>query len=193
MIERLGLAPAWVVGNSFGGSITLRLAGERPELFAGIIVHEPPLFGLLADDPTFSLMVSEIKTLIEGVVLRLASGDYEGGAKQFVETVALGPGMWVQLPPEARQTLIDNAPTFLDEACDPEQLVFDLDWIRGFSHPALLTTGEKSPPIFAPVLEKLSVVLRPAMVLPDSGHIPHVTHAEAYAEVISNFVRRNSS
>src|SRR5512145_308075 len=28
LIEHLDLAPAWVVGNSFGTSITLRLAGE---------------------------------------------------------------------------------------------------------------------------------------------------------------------
>jgi pimeloyl-ACP methyl ester carboxylesterase len=30
LIEHLGLVPAWVVGNSFGASITLRLAGEVP-------------------------------------------------------------------------------------------------------------------------------------------------------------------
>ena len=33
VIESLGLAPAHVIGNSFGGSIVLRLAAERPELF----------------------------------------------------------------------------------------------------------------------------------------------------------------
>src|SRR5262245_52652678 len=30
LIEHFELAPAWVVGNSFGALITLRLAGERP-------------------------------------------------------------------------------------------------------------------------------------------------------------------
>lgn len=32
LIEYLGLAPAWVAGSSFGASIALRLAGERPAL-----------------------------------------------------------------------------------------------------------------------------------------------------------------
>src|SRR5262249_47737639 len=32
LIEHLGLGPARVAGNSFGASITLRLAGERPDL-----------------------------------------------------------------------------------------------------------------------------------------------------------------
>jgi pimeloyl-ACP methyl ester carboxylesterase len=29
LIEHFALAPAWVIGNSFGASITLRLAGAR--------------------------------------------------------------------------------------------------------------------------------------------------------------------
>ena len=44
LIEHLELAPAWVAGNSFGASITLRLAAERPDLFRGLIAHEPPLY-----------------------------------------------------------------------------------------------------------------------------------------------------
>ncbi len=40
LMERLELGPAWVAGNSFGASITLRLAGERSDLLRGIIAHE---------------------------------------------------------------------------------------------------------------------------------------------------------
>jgi pimeloyl-ACP methyl ester carboxylesterase len=190
LIEQLELAPAWVVGNSFGGSITLRLAGERPELFRGLVVHEPPLFALLADDARFAAMMGQISNLIAGVAERIAAGDHKGAAEQFVETVALGAGMWAQLPSESQQTLIDNAPTFLDECRDPEQLIFNLNRIRGFAQPILLTRGGQSPPIFAPVLDKLSRVLSPAIVLPDAGHIPHVTHPEAYSQVIKTFVSR---
>lgn len=57
LIEDLRLAPAWVAGNSFGASITLRLAGERPDLLRGLIAHEPPLLSLLADDPIVAPML----------------------------------------------------------------------------------------------------------------------------------------
>jgi pimeloyl-ACP methyl ester carboxylesterase len=191
LIEQLGLAPAWVVGNSFGGSITLRLAAERPELFRGLIAHEPPLFALLVNDPKYASMMNEIKRTIEAVAQRIASGDHRGAAEQFVD-LALGPGMWAELPPEVQQSLIENALTFLDEVRDPSQLAFDLGWIRAFPQPVLLTAGKKSPPIFAPVLEKLSAVLPPAVVLVDVGHIPHVTQPESYAETITSFVQRNS-
>lgn len=36
LIEALGLAPASLVGNSFGGSITLGLAARRPELVRSV-------------------------------------------------------------------------------------------------------------------------------------------------------------
>ena len=193
LIEKLGLAPAWVAGNSFGASITLRLAGERPELFRGLIVHEPPLFSLLADDPAVAPMLKEVGDRIGAVVEHIASGNHAGAAEQFVETVALGPGTWAQLPPDFQQTLIENAPTFLDESNDPEQLAFDLEWIKGFSRPSLLTTGDQSPPTFAPVVAKLADVLPnvEAITFPGSGHIPHVTHPDAYVEAIRTFIRKN--
>jgi pimeloyl-ACP methyl ester carboxylesterase len=194
LIENLGLAPAWVAGNSFGASITLRMASERPELFRGLIAHEPPLFSLLADDPAMAPMLKEVEQRVGAVSERIASGDHAGAAEQFVETVALGPNTWAQLPSDFRQTLIENAPTFLDEANDPEQLAFDLAWIKGFSPPSLLTIGDQSPPTFAPVVEQLASVLPnvETIVLPGAGHIPHATHPDAYVEAIRTFVRENS-
>jgi pimeloyl-ACP methyl ester carboxylesterase len=191
LIEYLGLVPVWVVGNSFGASITLRLAGERPDLFRGLIAHEPPLFSLLGDDPTLAPLLAEVHQGIGAVVERIASGDHAGAAEQFVETVALGPGMWAQVPPEVRQTFIENAPTFLDEASDAEQLAFDLDWLRAFSPPALLTRGDQSPPTFAPVVAKLAEALPRVEVVTflGAGHIPHATHPEAYVEAIMAFTR----
>ena len=152
LIEHLGLAPAWIASNSFGGSIALRLASERPDLLRGIIVHEPPLFSLLANDPAGASMLKDVRDRVRAVVDRVAAGDHAGAAEEFVETVALGPGTWAQLPPQSQQILIENAPTFLDEANDPEQLAFDLRGIALFSKPALLTTGDLSPPVFAPVM-----------------------------------------
>jgi pimeloyl-ACP methyl ester carboxylesterase len=68
LIEHLGLVPAWVTGNSFGASITLRMAGERPDLFRGLLGHEPPLFWLLAHDPAVAPMLEELDQRIAAVV-----------------------------------------------------------------------------------------------------------------------------
>jgi pimeloyl-ACP methyl ester carboxylesterase len=193
LIEHLRLGPAWVVGNSFGASIALRLAGERCDLFRGLIAHEPPLFSLLANDPSLAPMFEEVDKQVGAVIGRIASGDDAGAAEHFVEAVALGPGAWAQLPPESRQTFIENAPTFLDEANDPELLALDVEWITGFPRPILLTTGVHSPPIFAPVIARLAAVVPHAEVhtFPGAGHIPHVTDPDAYIEATVNFIRKN--
>jgi pimeloyl-ACP methyl ester carboxylesterase len=112
-------APAHLVGNSFGATIVLKLAVARPDLVASLAVHEPPLLGLLGDDP----VLVEVRQRIGAVVAALQSGEAELGARQFVETIALGPGAWATLPAETRQTFVVNAPTWLDEVDDQEAYV----------------------------------------------------------------------
>ncbi len=128
LIEDLDLAPAWVAGQSFGGSITLRLAGERPDLLRGITAHEPPVFSLVADDP-------------------------------------------------------------------PDQLAFDLEWISGFTRPALLTQGDRSPPVFPAVITRLAEALPSAEVsrFTGAGHPIHTEQPETYADAITDFVHGHTA
>ncbi|WP_447983917.1 alpha/beta fold hydrolase [Nitrospira sp. Nam74] len=194
LIEHAGLAPAWVAGSSFGASIALRLAGDHPALLKGVIGHEPPLFSLLANDPAAVPILAEVRKRIGTVLDRIASGDHAGAAEQFVETVALGPGAWSRLPLKLRQTCIENAPTFFDEANDPEQLFFDLEWIKTFPRPVLLTTGDQSPPAYGAVITKLADALPSAEVVtfPGAGHIPHATQPGAYVKTIIGFIRKHT-
>jgi pimeloyl-ACP methyl ester carboxylesterase len=190
LIEHVALGPAYVIGHSFGGSIALRLAAERPDLLRGLVAHEPPLFSLLSHDPDLAPMLDEISRRFGAVTERIASGDHAAAAELFVETVALGPGAWAQVPPALQQTFIENAPTFLDEVNDPLMLAFDLEWISSFTRPALLSTGGQSPPTFAPIVSKLAQVLPHAetRVFPEAGHIPHLTHPQAYVEAVTSFI-----
>jgi pimeloyl-ACP methyl ester carboxylesterase len=96
------------------------------------------------------------------------------------------------MPESGRRTLIENAPTFLDEARDPGQLEFCLDSIRSFAAPVLLTLGETSPPAFAPVVARLAEALPRAEVrtIRGAGHIPHITSADAYCQLIRDFIGR---
>lgn len=191
LIEELGLAPAHVAGNSFGASITLRLASERPELFRTLIAHEPPLFGLLEDTPESAPLLEEVRNRIQAVVEELAAGHMEAGARRFAETIALGPGSWDnQLTPETRETFIRNAPTWLDEVRDPEALHIDLDALGGFAQPALISTATASPPLFPPVVARLVQALPKAERLdfPGAGHMPHLSHPREYVEAVLSFV-----
>jgi pimeloyl-ACP methyl ester carboxylesterase len=188
LIEHLALAPAWVVGNSQGALIALRLAGERPGLLRGLSVHEPPLFSLVEDVPGAMDELETFKTSLAPALELIASGDHAGGAELFIETIA-GPAAWEELPSSYQQELIYNAPTFLDEERDPENEYFDPEWITSFTGPVLLTRGDQSPPVVAPMYAKAAEALPNAefLTLPGAGHVPQRYQPEAYVETLSTF------
>lgn len=193
LLEESGHAPAHIVGNSFGASIVLRLAATQPQLFRSLIVHEPPLFGLLRDEPKAQQPLAGVQERIAAVVSLLTAGDYEGGARRFVETIAVGPDAWLELPEDVRETFVFNAPTWLAEIHDPEALEFDLDGLRGFSPPALLTIGDQSAPFFSLVVDRIAAVMPNAarLTYAGAGHVPHLSHPEVYARVVADFAKNH--
>jgi pimeloyl-ACP methyl ester carboxylesterase len=182
-----GLVPAHVVGNSFGAAIAVKLAAAQPQLLASLAIHEPPLIGMLEHHP----MLPGIRQRVGGVLATLESGNAELGARQFVETVALGPGMWDKLPPRVRATFVFNAPTWVDEMNEPESVMtVDLARLAGFKSPTLLSEGDQSPPFFAVILKQIASALPHAQhhTYRGGGHVPHLTHPDEFVRVVSGFV-----
>ena len=186
LLETLDLAPAHVVTNSYGGNIALRLAARRPDLFRSLSCHEPPLWNLIEGDPESRQMLQSGARSLEAVGRRISEGDHEGAARQFVEEVAFGPGAWEnELPSEIKAIFIQNAPTFLDELQDPEQLRIDEGPLTRLQLPVRLTDGSDSPPTFPRVIERLVQVIPGATreTIEGAAHVPHLTTPDAYAEV----------
>jgi pimeloyl-ACP methyl ester carboxylesterase len=150
-------------------------------------IHEPGLFSLLADDPEHGAMMREVLATFGTVADRLEAGDVEGGTRQFMETVV--PGSWEQLSPAGRQRLVFNAPTFVDDARDPESNTLDLAALAGARRPILLTAGDQSPACFPPVVARLAAVLTHAetRVFAGAGHVPPETHPAEYAAAVAAF------
>ncbi len=195
LLEHLDFAPAVIVGNSFGATVVLGLAAQHPALFRGLSVHEPPHLGLLAGEPTYGLMLEEVNRRLGMVLEQIRQRDAAGGAKRFVETVAVGPGGWAQLPPSLRQTFIDNASTFLDESYDSAWLSPDLEGLARFDQPALLTHGDKSPPMFLAIVSKIAAAVPGADVqtLAGASHNPQISHPQMFVDMIAAFVGQSSS
>jgi pimeloyl-ACP methyl ester carboxylesterase len=176
LIEALDIAPAHVVANSYGACIALRLGVERPDLVARMVCHEPPLLGVLEGSPDGERVAEEEWRKLGEVRQRLERGDHADGAQYFVEQVALGPGMWAELPPVAQNIFVRNAPTFLGELRDSDALRVDLDLVKQLAAPVLLTQGDQSPAFFAPIIEVLAGTLPNVRrhLMPGAGHIPQM-------------------
>ena len=186
-IRMMKIAPAHVIGNSGGAAIVLKLAAAESDLFASLVVHEPPLICMIQDHP----MVPMVRQRIGAVVEMLRAGDMEGGARQFVETIAFGPGMWDRLSPEMRRTFVFNAPTFLDELNEPESVMsVDLQQLGAFRKPMLLTQGDQSAPFFGVILERIAAALPHARrhTFHRAGHVPHLTVPDQYVSIVRDFI-----
>jgi pimeloyl-ACP methyl ester carboxylesterase len=194
LIEHLDLGPAYVAGNSWGAIITLRLAITRPDLLRAIACHEPPLIALIAGDPEVGPIAEEVRKRLDAVIDKLAAEDNAGGAQLFVETVAMGPGMWDKLPPRLQRTFVENGPTYLDECRDPDQQSIDLDKVKTISTAALISHGDQSPPMF-PAIARIvadSVPAAESLLFAGAGHVPHTTHPAEYVEAVTAFIAKHS-
>jgi pimeloyl-ACP methyl ester carboxylesterase len=189
LVEHLNLAPAHIAGNSYGAGITLKTAAKRPDLFRNMIIHEPPLFGLIVDNPKAQEALQIVNGRIKTVLDLIEAGNLEKAAEEFMEKLGMGPGTWEKLPGVAKQTFIYNAPTWYDEIQDPQSLQFDTTTLSVFHKPALLSSGSESPLFFPLVLDKVILGLPHAkrIIIEGAGHVPHMSHPEKYIELVSQF------
>jgi pimeloyl-ACP methyl ester carboxylesterase len=194
LVEYLQLAPAHIVGNSFGAAIALKAAAQRPDIFKTLVAHEPPLFGLIEDETFLKNSLPVLNSRIEAVIGFIAEKKDEKAAELFVETIAMGPGSWQNLPVATRKTFVFNAPTFYDEIMDPGGLQMNTTNLKQFQKPALLTNGTQSPPFFLQVIEALMEALPHAErgTFAEAGHVPHMSHPAKYIQVIKDFCLVNA-
>jgi pimeloyl-ACP methyl ester carboxylesterase len=194
LIETLGLAPAHIIGNSFGGSIVLRLAIARPDLIRSVAAHEPPLPSLAVNESASAGEAEGSQSQVMAVIQLASSGEMEEAARRFWNGI-LGPGGWERvLTTDERKSYVNNCPTFLDEVMDPEAFTLDLGSLARFAGPTLLSSGSTSPPLFPRVVAAVCAAMKSAREhkFDGLGHIPHQTHPDEYLQVWTSFVEADA-
>jgi pimeloyl-ACP methyl ester carboxylesterase len=189
LIDSLDLAPAHLVGTSYGALTILGVAARRPDLVRRVVAHEGPALEL-TDDPA----VRAAREAMDEAARIVESGDVLGGTRHFFEQVALGPGAWETFPEAFRNLALNNAHTFLAEARDPEWAAVDVAALEPVADRILLTQGDASPAWFPVVMDALGDVLPGAVraTVRGAGHSPHGTHPDAYAALIASWLREEA-
>jgi len=190
VITSCGDGPVHLVGHSYGACVAMMYAARHPDRLASVSLHEPPLFGVLADAPQHAALQRASKDAMARAAALIAAGEPAQGARVFAQEVALVDQPWEDvMDARMRATWVANAATWLDQSRDPERLALSPEMLAGSALPVLLTSGTASPPAFEPGVARLAAATRHATrrTLAEAGHFPQLTHPEALASVLATF------
>jgi pimeloyl-ACP methyl ester carboxylesterase len=181
LIEALGLSAPIVVGSSGGARIAVELARSRPELLAGGVFSEPPIFGL--NPAAGQAFMTEV-----GAAVRPAAET--GGARAAVDAffALVCPGLWSRLDEPTKDRYRANGHMILAEFAGlPYPL--SIQDAAAITVPCLVIAGTISHPSLRTIAATLARALPDARLveLEGSGHVTYIERANAFATAVATF------
>lgn len=183
---------AVIVGHSFGGAVALRLALDRPDLIAGVVLLAPVThdwgegsgtawYNALASVPVAGPVFSQVAPLVGPSLMR-------SGVESVFDPAPVPPGYFEA----AGLPLLLRPPNFRANARDMTALKTELAEQSArygeITAPVIVFSGSQDT-VLAPRLHtarlKTQIPLE-LVALPDEGHMPH--HGES--EAVANAIRR---
>jgi pimeloyl-ACP methyl ester carboxylesterase len=190
--EMLLNEPMDLIGHSFGATVALRLAAERPDLVRSLTLIEPVYFAFALRDAPDLLARHEADAV--PFAEALLRGDIETGTRLFNAMWGgdAGPG-WEVLPERTRANMIRGIPlvpashrALYD---DPTGLSAPggLDKV---TMPVLLLRGSDSHPVVPGINAAIAARLADVRseVVAGAGHMLPITHPEAVAAHLRTFL-----
>lgn len=189
VLERLD-GPAHLVGHSFGATIALRCAVERPDLVASVSMYEPVYFSLLAagNPEAYKLEMADA----EAFAKHLLASEWQQAAEAFLDRWGSHGGF--QVMPEAQKEymlktipmILENTHSVIEDRVGPVTLAN----IGKLNVPCLLMEGARSPETIRLLNDLLEAALPNVQrrVFHTTGHMGPISHAPEFARVVRVFL-----
>lgn len=179
LIERLGAAPALVVGHELGALACLDVLLRHPRLVRGAVLVEPPMLWLAADGPD---AVGELRDAVE-------RGAREGGAPGavtgYIEHLG-GPGALELLGADRVEAARAHPRAFAADLAAGAGWAVGRRELKAIGTPAAVIAGERSAPVRRRAAEALAALLPGAeLVMADSGHFAQLEAPAAVGAAIA--------
>jgi pimeloyl-ACP methyl ester carboxylesterase len=187
LLERLGAAPAVVVGHSMGGVISLDLAIRRPDVVGALVLIEPPLH--FKKHPSTTM----IRELVGAQLVRLTRGK-ERAAQRFMRWATRttdGLNGFDATPPEIQAQLLANSPAIMRELDAGTGEHVKLEELASIGCPTICLVGSITLPDYGRAAERIAKAL-PALeivTVPGAGHVLPVSHPQAVVDAVARVSR----
>lgn len=177
LLLTLDLAPAHIVGSSYGAYTALALAREHPELVRSLVLAEPPILPLLTGSEAGDAERRAFYTYTLDPSRRaFVRGDSVAAVRAFFDGIN-GRGRFDQLPPAARANLLAHAFELRVEMLANREEYFptiSCAELGRVTKSVMLVRGANSPRIFQLINDELARCLQSdtTVTIPAAGHPP---------------------
>ena len=197
LIRKLDLAPAHLVGASYGAYTALYCASKNPELAKTMVLNEPPIMQFLARSP-----IKEDVELLQRFITRVQRpnqdaskrGDFRKATQVAIDGIMDMENYFEKLPDEGKQFLMDNAKSLESELESTISTSFTVEDVKQLTTiPTLLVKGELSPKYFLRIVDILSdnISNSEQIVIPNVSHDDFKSGDFFTSRVMGFFARHN--
>jgi len=180
--------PMHLIGHSFGATVALRLALERPEMVRSLTLIEPVFFAVAKGTTAYADHMQEFQPFVDA----MERGRHEVAAQVFTDVWGTGAD-WAGLSATMRAYVterINLIPATVPTLYDDNAGMASDGRLEGVTCPALLIEGTESPSIVAAIndalLARMPAVQR--VKVEAASHMVPVTHNWQVAAAISGFL-----
>jgi non-heme chloroperoxidase len=194
LLLALDLAPAHVVGSSYGAYVALVLALEHPEMVRSVVLGEPPIMPLLTHTPEGdAIRRSFFTTALDPARAAFARGDSVAALRAFVDGESGATGTFDRLPAAVRARMLAHAFEMRHEmlANREEYLPPVACAAMGRLHtPVLLLSAERSAHLFHLITDELARCMTSdtLVTIPGAGHAMQATNPAYYSRTILRYL-----
>jgi non-heme chloroperoxidase len=186
LIRKLDLAPAHLVGASYGAFITLYCVSKNPELAKTMVLNEPPITEFLAriHQKEDVELLQRLRTRVQRPTKdAFKRGDFRKAAQVAIDGIMGMENYFEKLPEEGKQYLMDNAKSLEGEFEPAIPSSFSVEDVKQITTvPTLLVKGELSPKW----LLRISDILSDNMPNTEQIVIPNLSHDSVRSSDIFN-------
>jgi pimeloyl-ACP methyl ester carboxylesterase len=194
----LNLKPAYLVGHSFGGVVSMHAAAIAPECIAGVILSDSLFPGLKHIEPNFGKMSiwADVRETFARVGVEL--GDTVDFTRLFRETAALAPEKLKELEDiygAFGRGWLRQLPKLADTTCGDEVLAeagLTAEVLARVAQPVVALYDEFSPFLATSRWLEQQLPRCTAEIIPAAKHLAMLDNTAGFTDAVKRHLRRLS-